>query len=206
MRLLLVPHAETDWNAQGRFQGHADVSLNERGRRQAFLLQQRLADEPLQAIVASDLRRALETAEILAAPHGLHVKAERRLRELHFGDWDGLTYAEIQESAADALAEWQNDPLQASPPGGERLADLAQRLREFLHGLSDHATESTILLVAHRGSLRVLLCLLLDRPVESHWEFRLDPASLSEVKTAAGLAELVRLNEISFACEVGNGR
>jgi alpha-ribazole phosphatase len=206
MRFLLAPHGETEWNAQGRFQGHGDPPLNERGRRQAHFLQQRLADESLQAILASDLRRALETADILAAPHGLRVQAEPRLRELHFGDWEGLTYAEIQQTAGNALANWENDPLQARPPNGENLTGLAQRLQAFLADLGVHAPESTILLVAHRGSLRVLLCLLLGRPVERHWEYRLDLASVSEVKLVAGRAELIRLNETPLACEVGHGR
>jgi broad specificity phosphatase PhoE len=220
MRLLLVPHAETEWNALGRFQGHFDTSLNERGRRQAHLLQQQMAEEPLKAIVASDLRRALETAEILAQPRGLGVQAEPRLRELHFGEWEGLTYGEVQERTPNTLADWENDPLRASPPGGERLTSLVQRLQDFLHDLTGHVPpsplvsegpgvrgeSSAILLVAHRGSLRVLLCLLLDRPVERHWEFRLDLASLSEVEIVAGRAVLLRLNETPLGCEVRHGR
>jgi broad specificity phosphatase PhoE len=204
MRLLLAPHAETDWNAKDRFQGHTDTSLSERGRWQAQILQEHLAEEPLQAIVASDLRRALETAEILALPHGLCVQAESRLRELHFGDWEGRTYAEVQASAADALADWQNDPLTASPPNGERLIDLQHRLQGFLRDLTDVAPTATVLLVAHRGSLRVLLCLLLARPVEKHWDFRLDPASVSEVTIVGGRTELVRLNEIPLESEVAH--
>ena len=202
MRLLLVSHAETEWNTLGRFQGHADVPLNKRGRQQAHRLQQRLAEETLQAIVTSDLRRAWETAAILASPHGVCVQAEPRLRELHFGAWEGLTYAEIRERAASSLAAWENDPLQASPPGGERLICVAQRLQAFLSDMLANAPGSPILLVAHRGSLRVLLCLLLGRPVETHWEFRLDLASLSEVEIVGDKVRLVRLNETPLGCEV----
>ena len=109
MRLLLVSHAQTDWNVQGRFQGHTDIPLNEHGRRQAKLWQKRLASEAIHAVVASDLLRAAQTAAILAAPHGLDIRTDRRLRELSFGDWEGLTYAEIQERYPTALAAWQHD-------------------------------------------------------------------------------------------------
>jgi alpha-ribazole phosphatase len=195
MRLLLVAHAETDWSAQGLFQGHTDIPLNDRGRRQALRLQQHLLQEPFQAVLASDLLRAKETADILARPHGICVQRDARLRELHFGEWEGLTYAEIQERHPNALTSWQETPLLASPPNGECLPDLARRLQDFLGDLSDYPRDGTILLVAHRGALRALLCLLVGLPVERHWDFRLEVASLSEVEIVAGKARIVRLNE-----------
>jgi alpha-ribazole phosphatase len=195
MRLVLVAHAETEWSALGRFQGNTDIPLNERGRRQAFLLQQHLAGKTFQTILASDLRRARETAEILALPGSISVRSDSRLRELHFGDWEGLTHAEIQERYPDALAAWRENPLQVSPPGGERLTDLVRRLQHFLDDLWGHSQQGTILLASHRGALRALLCLLLGLPVERHWEFHLEVASLSEVAIVADKAKLVRFNE-----------
>jgi alpha-ribazole phosphatase/probable phosphoglycerate mutase len=194
MRLLLATHAETDWTTVGRFQGHTDVPLNERGRQQAAIMQGRLAQEPLGAIVASDLSRAWQTAEILALSHGVPVTADRRLREMGFGAWEGLTYAEVQRTDATALSAWQANPFGAHPPGGESMAELVRRLQAFLDELAIRR-EATILLVAHRGALRVLLCLLLDVPVERHWEFRLDVASVSELEWRDGNAMLLRLNE-----------
>ena len=206
MRLLLAPHAETAWNAEGRFQGHTDIPLNERGRRQRTFFKntwrRSRSTSSWPAICAGQWRRRKSSrcrTDCVSRPI-------RISRELNFGDWEGLTYAEIQERDAQTLAEWENEPLHKSPPQGERLTSVAQRLQEFLHDLENHHTkDSTLLLVAHRGSLRVLLCLLLGRPVERHWEFRLDPATVSEVTMAAGRAELLRLNEIPHACEVGHG-
>lgn len=194
MRLLLATHAETDWTVVGRFQGHTDVPLNERGRGQAAAMQRRLAHEPIDAIVSSDLSRAWQTAEILAVGHGLPVTAEPRLREMNFRAWEGLTYAEVQQTDAATLTAWQANPLAISPPGGERMAELVQRLQAFLSDLANRS-EATVLLVAHRGALRVLLCLLLGTPVERHWEHRLEVASISELEWRAGLATLVRLND-----------
>jgi len=180
MRLLLATHAETDWTIAGRFQGHTDVPLNEIGRQQAAHMQKRLAAQSPAAIVASDLRRAWQTAEILALPYGLVPTADPRLREMHFGAWEGLTYAEVQATDGASLTAWQANPLQASPPGGEGLAKVAERLQSFLGDLAERP-EATVLLVGHRGAMRVLLCLLLGVPIERHWEFHLDVASVSEL-------------------------
>jgi broad specificity phosphatase PhoE len=189
-RLLLVPHAETDWNAAGRFQGHADTPLNERGRRQAVLLGRRLAAERISETCASDLRRAWDTARSIATP-----RPEPRLRELNFGDWEGLTYEQVSRAHVSALAGWQEDPLRNAPPGGETLASLGSRLRSFLDEVARSASERTLLLVSHRGALRVLLCLVLGLPLTAHWRFLLQPASLSVLDCTETGGVLSSLND-----------
>ena len=206
MRLFLVTHAETDWTTVGRFQGHTDIPLNAQGKQQAELLQQRLAQELLDAIVASDLRRALETAMIIATPHGLPVQTDPRLRELHFGDWEGLTYAEVYQKDPHGLAAWQHNLLEFSTPGGERLPALADRLHDFLHDLMSRLPDRQVLVVAHRGSVRVMLCLLLGIPVQNLWQFRLDVASLTEVRVSAEKVEVLRLNEHQSESEAQHDR
>ena len=121
VRLLLIRHAATAWTAQGRFQGQTDIPLSPHGRRQATALAQRLMAETLHMLYASDLQRAWETAQAIAAPHALHVHAEPRLREIAFGRWEGLTYAEMQQQDAQSLAAWERDQLHSAPPGGETL-------------------------------------------------------------------------------------
>ena len=110
---MLATHAETEWTAQGRYQGHADVPLSERGLEQAKGLQRRLAAEPIEAIVSSDLRRSRQTAERIASAHAVEPVFEPRLRELHFGQWEGLTYADLQRTDAAAWAAWQ--PIRFDP-------------------------------------------------------------------------------------------
>src|SRR5512133_1433936 len=99
--LLLVRHGETNWNRERRFQGHADPPLNDAGREQARELAETLAGEGIDAIYTSDLQRARETAEILAARFGSEVVALRELREIDVGDWQGLTWPEIEERHPD---------------------------------------------------------------------------------------------------------
>ncbi len=203
MRLLLAPHAPTDWNAEGRFQGHSGTPLSLAGLRQAELLARRLEDEPLDEIHVSDLRRAWETAVAVAVPYRVHLRTERRLRELDFGAWEGLTYGEIREIDADRLKAWEADMLGTAPPGGETLTQLAERVGSYFSSLTaEMESEQTVLAVAHRGSLQVLLCLALGLSPRARWQFQMEPASLSELDLYPEGAILSRLNDTHHLREV----
>jgi alpha-ribazole phosphatase len=195
MKLLLVRHGLTDWNIAQRFQGHTDVPLNEAGRRQAEALANRLAGASIDAIYASDLKRAGETARIIAARHSCAVTTDPRLRELGFGRWEGATYDEIQQRDPAALTRWETNVQDVSPPGGETLNQLAQRVRSILADLRRMHAEETTLLVAHGGSLQVLLCLALGLPIGMYWQFHIASASLSEVICTPSGGTLDLLND-----------
>jgi broad specificity phosphatase PhoE len=182
IRLLLARHAPTDWNTKGRFQGHEDIALGDTGRSLAALLADRLGEERIDEIQTSDLRRALETARAVADARGLPLRLDTRLRELNFGSWQGLTYDEVRQAYPEALAAWEADSLRVAPTGGETLAQLATRIGGFLGGLTTEATpDRTVLVAGHQGSLQVLLCLALGLPPGARWQFRVDPAALSEL-------------------------
>jgi len=180
-RLLLVRHGLTDWNSAQRFQGQCDIPLNEEGLRQAAALGERLAGEPLQAIFASDLQRAQATAQAITAYHTCPLVVEARLREISFGDWEGLTYTEIGICDPARLAAWEANILENAPAGGETLNQLAGRVQAVLDELLLAHEGETLLLVAHGGPLQVLLCLALGLPPEKYWQFHLSPGSLSEI-------------------------
>lgn len=127
-QLILIRHGETDWNVEGRWQGQADVPLNERGRAQAVQLAQELKDDGIDAIYSSDLIRALETAEKLSEATKLSVQIDRRLREIHQGEWQGMLVSEIQTRYADRFARRRDDPLHIAPPGGETVAQVKTRV------------------------------------------------------------------------------
>jgi len=195
MRLLLVRHGETDWNAAKRFQGQADIPLNRTGQRQAAAVARVLQRDTVQAIIASDLLRAQETARVIAVPLQLTVDLDSRWREMAFGDWEGLPYDVLQHRHPKRLAAWYDDPLQVAPPNGETLTHVANRVRAAWHDLRARYANQTALLVAHGGPLRILLCLALGLPPEAHWHFAVDPAALSELLVYGQDTTLIRLND-----------
>jgi len=195
VRVILVRHGETIWNAEQRYQGASDLQLSERGELQARRLAARLASESIGLIYSSDSTRALQTADQIAAHHGRQVRPDPRLREMDFGDWEGLTYSEIRERYPQALARWQDDPLATSPPGGESLAQLVTRVGDVLDDFPKLDQAETVLVVSHGGPLRVLLCLALGLAPADHWRFRLDPGSVSELHLYPERAILALLND-----------
>ena len=180
-RLILVRHGETDLNTENRMQGQSDPPLNARGRAQAEAVGRRLAGEALQVAIASDLQRAWETATIITAGSSVSLSAEPRLREMSFGDWEGLTYEQIQARDPDVLARWGADVLGFTPPGGENLRQFAKRVGPVLEALIQEHEDETLLLVAHGGSLQLLIALALGLSPEKYWQFYLSPGSVSEV-------------------------
>jgi alpha-ribazole phosphatase len=195
VKLILVRHGRTEWNAEGRFQGQSDAPLNAVGRRQAAALSRRLSREPIAVVYASDLQRAHETAGRIAAAHGLGVRSEPRLREMSFGAWEGLTLDEIERRDPQGLAAWQADPLNVAPPGGETLAQLAARVGAALNEIVQAHRDAAALLAAHGGSLQALLCLAFGLDLRRYWQFRLDLAAVSELYVYPEGAILTLLND-----------
>ena len=150
--LILARHGETYWNRDGSFQGHADPPLNARGREQARALADRLADEPLVAIYSSDLRRAHETAEIVAERKALSVIVEPQLRERDVGHWSGLTLAEIEERFPDQIRLWREGTISA----GESRESLTERVVAAAQRIVAAHPEGHVLVVTHGGALRML--------------------------------------------------
>ena len=154
--LLLIRHAESVWNAAGLWQGHADPPLSARGRAQAERLAQALRGEPIDRLVASDLRRAAETARIVGRARGLEPRLEAGLRELDVGSWSGLTRAEIALRDADALARFEAGDALARAGGGETRRELRARVQYCIRALLDESAGARVALVAHLGVIRVL--------------------------------------------------
>ncbi len=155
-RIIAIRHGETTWNVDARIQGHLDVPLNDTGRRQAALLAQALADEPIAAIYASDLSRAWETAQCLARALEVDVTSEKGLRERCFGDFEGKTFAEVEMLLPEQAMRWRKRDPEFAPPGGESLLNLRGRVIEAAERLAaDHPGE-LIALVGHGGVMDVL--------------------------------------------------
>lgn len=182
LRLWLVRHGETEWNAEGRYQGQTDVPLSAVGLRQAEAAAARLAATPLDVVYASDLGRAAETARAIAGHHGLEVRLDPRWREMHFGEWHGLTYRQMEAQSPEGVAHWNADRVHHAPPGGETLAQVAARVQAALEDIRRDHPEQTALITSHGGPIRVLLCLLLGKSPGDYWQFATGNTSLAEIE------------------------
>ena len=153
-KLLLVRHGETDWNRDGRWQGGSDTRLNDLGRQQARALAEQL-DGEIDVLYSSDLARARETAEIVAAELGLEVRLDPRLRERGFGSWEGLTTIEIEERFADAHRRWLAGEG-AGADDAEAFEDFSARVEDFLSDVLRLHPGEEVLVISHGGSIRVI--------------------------------------------------
>ncbi len=164
-RLVLWRHGRTEWNAAQRFQGHTDVALDDTGREQAARAARLLAALQPAAVVASDLRRAADTAGELARVTGLPVQADPRLRETYAGEWQGLTGDEIRARYADSWRVWAAGDVHVRPGGGETRLEVAERVVAAVREALDRTTEPGPLVVAtHGGAARVAIGALLGLP------------------------------------------
>jgi broad specificity phosphatase PhoE len=150
--LLLVRHGETDWNRERRFQGHADPSLNETGRAQARELADDLAGEAIDAVYTSDLARARETAEIVAARLDAEVVPLRELREIDVGEWQGLTWPDIEARFPDGALAWREQGH--GWESGETYEQLAERVVPALRQIALEHPDGRALVVGHGGTIR----------------------------------------------------
>jgi probable phosphoglycerate mutase len=169
VRLIVVRHGETTWNAENRIQGQTDIELNSRGEAQARRLRARLADEPITAVYASDLQRAWRTAELAIEGRDIPVVRDRAWRELHFGEWEGLTSAETVARDPEIAAARRRQPGIVRPPGGEHLGDLRDRIAPAIEAIRLRHQGETVLVATHGGVVRTLGCHLLAMDLNLAW-------------------------------------
>lgn len=182
MKLLLARHAESAWNAERRFQGRTDVGLSDAGLAQAAALARAVARRRVGAIYSSPLRRARETAEIVAKERGLAITVVDELRELSLGTWEGRTVDDVLAMEADAYRNWRERPYDCPPPEGEHIADVARRVLPVMELIvSSHADGQEALVVAHGGVISIYLCHLLGLSPNALWQLAIGNASLSVV-------------------------
>jgi broad specificity phosphatase PhoE len=154
-RILLARHGETDWNRDNRFQGHADPPLNDAGREQAAALAASLAGERLGAVYSSPLRRAVETAELVAARHGLEPTPVDALREVDVGSWQGLTRTEIETRFPEQFSRWL--AFGQGWEDGETYEEMGVRVIRALSELSTRHDGERVVALTHGGPIRAAI-------------------------------------------------
>ncbi len=194
-RLLLCRHGQTGFNASLRFQGQMDEPLSELGRQQARLLAGRLAEELVDVAYTSDLARAHETATLALAGRGVPLHVDARLREVAFGRWEGMTFAEIKDKYPDDVVARERDRVHYAMPGGESLAQLADRVRGFLQDVLPRHESQPVLVIAHGGTVNAVISSLLDIPLTSWWRLRNHNANVSVLDFTLQGPRLVSFND-----------
>src|SRR3954468_13060121 len=160
-RIFLVRHGATVLTAEDRFAGATEVELSEEGREQVRRLAVRLAGEEIVAVYASPMGRTVETAQILAKPHGLEVQMRDGLREISHGRWEQMTRKEVEKAFPEEADAWEKDPYTFAPAGGESgLAVTARALPVLMEIVRNHIGED-VLIVSHKATIRLLLSSLL---------------------------------------------
>lgn len=178
---VLVRHGSSVLSPERRFSGRGDVPLSPDGAAQARLLAARLASrDGVKAVVSSPLRRARRTAEAIADALGLSVTVDDDLIETDFGDWEGLTFAEVRERSPELLTAWLASP-EVAPQGGESFATTAERVLRARDRLLAAYPATTIVVVSHVGPVKTLLRAALEAPPQTMFRMQIDVASVSEV-------------------------
>lgn len=197
--LYLIRHGHTEWHATGGVAGSSDIALADEGRVAIGRLAQVLNESALepQAWYCSPMLRTRQSSALLREgwqPPSADVAADwtlpepsldERLVELDFGDWEGMTWAEVHEKHGDLMKAWAEDWLHRAPPGGERFSEQADRCRRWLADASDALAgvdAAAAVVVSHGGSIRALLCQCLGWSLQRAMNFRIDPASLTHLQ------------------------
>ena len=168
--LILIRHGETDWNIEGRYQGQSNVPLNSSGLKQAEELAQELRHEAINAIFSSDLARARQTAQMLSQINGAPLFLDRRLREIHQGEWEGMLFDDIRTRYTKAFQERLRDPLQVAPPGGETVGQLRERVLKAIEEIIAQYPHGSVAIVSHGLSLAIIKVHYNKLAIETVWD------------------------------------
>ncbi len=194
-RVILVRHGETAWNRATRIQGHTDIPLSPLGLAQAQRLAEALADEPLAAVYASDLSRARQTAEALAATRGLEVRLDVGLRERAFGRFEGLSWEEIAQRFPDDSARWRRREPDFAVGGGESLSTFSARCVGAARRVVAAHPGQSIMLVAHGGVLDCLYRAATRTALDAPRSWQLGNATINRVLATSEGFTLVGWND-----------
>jgi broad specificity phosphatase PhoE len=195
MELILVRHGETLWNREGRVQGTSDIELSDAGRDQARRLALALKDRPLEAIYASPLKRALETASLINEYHGLAIETDRGLMEMDQGDFEGQTFKELMAKEKAFLKHWISDPASVTMPRGESFRDVQARSWPVMERIA--ARGQNVLVVSHNFTIAAILCRIRNISLSEFRSTCVDTASKTLIRVENGLFSVDFLNDRS---------
>jgi broad specificity phosphatase PhoE len=200
-KLILARHGETVWNVEKIYRGRADVNLDEVGIKQAELLGKYLSNWKLEAIYSSPLKRALDTANIVARYQKIGVYVAEGFIDFDYGKWQSLPEEEAKRLYPTLHNEWHNNPHKVKMPGGESLEDVRKRAIEVVNDVLSKY-QGSILLVSHRVVIKVLICSLLGLDNSHFWNINQDVGGITIFNYVDGRFVLTRHNDTSHLKEL----
>lgn len=209
MKLILVRHGETSWNAERRVQGgDSDIALDDTGLEQAKRLAVFLKDENIAAVVSSPLQRATATAEAIARQHQLTVEVAEGLREIRVGELEGVSVANLTTTFSQFLVEWWQRGGAGKSPNGETLVQLQQRAWQVIADLLEkpplvtanpgHGVEPKVVIVSHYFVILAIVLKALDLPLDCFTKFKVDPGGVSILEIQDYGPRLLTFNDTSY--------
>lgn len=203
LRVILVRHGETDWNQEGRVQGSgSDRELTETGKQQAESIGLKLRQERIQAIYSSPLRRALDTAQVIARHHQVEVQIEPSLNEIYAGELEGIPIKKLGSYLSELVAREQGDESVSKLYGGERLAAVQQRAWSIIQRLADKHSDGAIVVVSHYFVILSIICSVLNMPPSEMGRLKLDVGSISTIVFSERGIRLALFND---SCHLAEG-
>lgn len=171
--LYFIRHGQTIWNESGRYQGSTEVPLSNLGIAQAKCAAKWFEKIALDGIISSNLGRAVKTAEEIAKIKNLKVETIAGLQELHFGDWEGKTFDEIEHQWPGMINEMYHNPESLRLPRGESFVELQQRALRAVNEIINRGDNKTYAIISHGAAIRAVICGLLKIPLGTAWNFSL---------------------------------
>ncbi len=170
-KFILVRHGQTEWNKQGIYTGQSDIPLNDTGRNQAKAVAVGIQPIKPDRIFTSDLIRAAETARSIQNEVAVPLIKDKRLREIHQGEWEGLHVDEIKRLFTEKFMQRNGDPLNVAPPGGETIGQVYQRVSDFLYETITKYPQDKIVIVAHGVVLAIITIISEHIPIEQVFDY-----------------------------------
>jgi broad specificity phosphatase PhoE len=203
--VYLVRHGQTEWNKKMTFRGRADIPLNEVGCREARAISENLKDKNIDAIYTSPLRRSVETAQPSAKFFHLEIVTVQGLIDINYGDWEGLTFHEVQKRYSDEYAKWEKTPHLIRFPHGESLDESRERSFHAFNTIVQENLGKSLLIIPHRVINKVLLCALLGLSNSHFWEIKQDTGCINLIEYANEKYILSLMNDTCHLKGIADG-
>lgn len=195
LEVIFVRHGESEMNRQGLYCGWTNSVLTENGVSQAEIVGKKLAHEKIDLIITSDLDRCLMTAQIINKSHKSKLIKETSLKELNFGDWEGLSYDMICKEYPKEVKEWQEDYISFIMPNGESLFQMHQRVNTAFYKIVNKYKEGKILIVSHSGVIRSILSEHICGSIEGCWKFKIENCGITRIQFLDDFPVLIGINQ-----------